>query len=308
MLNARYRIFYGVIMIHDTQGSLADTDSPLGASKTWLMIGLVGGLLAALYSVLTPDFSTQEQVDVVASVNSSTISREKFLGHLQALSSDKREAITAKDADYVLQRIIEEELLVQRGLEVGLADNDKSTRAAIIDAMINMTTANAESSKPTDAQLQSFFDEHYEYFSPTARLRVRQLILETSEQATEAYQRLSGGEAFAQVKRDLGIAVALNLPDALLPLVKLREYLGPSAAKMLQAQQAGFISKPTKQGKHYRVLWLQEKELGQRPALVDVREQVEGELVRRRGDKSLRDYLQWLNQRADVQYLSELPL
>jgi len=134
------------------------------------------------------------------------------------------------------------------------------------------------------------------------------LVLETSEQATQAYQRLGRGEAFAQVKRDLGITVALNLPDTLLPLVKLREYLGPSAAKMLQTQQAGFISTPTKQGKHYRVLWLQEKQLGTPPRLADVREQVEGELVRRRGDKSLRDYLQWLNQRADVQYLSELPL
>jgi PPIC-type PPIASE domain len=295
-------------MTIDTQGSLVEADWQPDATKTWLVIGLVGGLLAALYSVLTPDFSTQERIDVVASVNSRTISREKFLGHLQALSSDKREAITAQDADYVLERIIEEELLVQRGLEVGLADNDKRTRAAIIDAMINMTTANAEASKPSETELENFFDQHREYFSPTARLRVQQLVLGDSAQADEAYERLSGGEEFTVIKKKFGVSVALNLPNTLLPLVKLREYLGPSAVTMLQAQPAGFISTPINQGKHYQILWLQEKELGKSPALEDVREQVEAELVRRRGDKSLRDYLQWLKQRADVQYLSELPL
>lgn len=278
------------------------------SSGIWLVVGLLSGLIAALFSVLVPDFQTQSSVGVVARVNGADISREKFLGHLQSLSSDKRETITSDDADYVLERIIEEELLVQRGLEVGLAENDKRTRAAIINAMINMTTATAESTSPSDSELQAFFDEHHEYFTPTSRLRVRQLVVGNKAHANQAYERLSRGEAFDVINRELGITVALRLPDTLLPLVKLREYLGPSAVKMLQAQRSGFISKPSKEGNHFRVLWLLEKENGELPLLAEVRDQVEGELVRRRGDQSLRDYLEWLKDRADIRYPSKLPL
>ncbi|NIB43368.1 hypothetical protein HBA55_27415 [Pseudomaricurvus alkylphenolicus] len=276
---------------------------------TWLMVGVGLGLLAALCSVLVPRHIADPQRQIVATVNGTPITREKYLNHLRALSADKKDAITSDDASYVLERIIEEELLVQRGLEVGLLDSDKRTRSAMVNAMIGMTTASVEASRPQTAELEKFLQQHKDFFTPTSRLRVRQLVVEGDRtRAQSAYQRLQMGESFAAVKHDFGKTVALSLPDTLLPPAKVREYLGPSAVQILQAEGAGFIAPPEPLGGDYRILVLVDKEIGQAQELADIRSQVEAEFVRRAGDRSLREYLQWLKGRADIDYPSSLPL
>lgn len=280
-------------------------------SLRWLALGLVSGLIAALLSVLTPSWNVEEDAKVVATVNGTPISREKYLGHLTALSSDKKDPVTVEDAQYVLERIIEEELLVQRGLEVGLLASDKRTRAAMVNAMVSMTTATAEAASPSERELQTFYENNSDYFTPTARLRVRQLVVagaNAQEKAQQAYARLRAGEAFEAVNRELGRTVALSLPDTLLPPAKVREYLGPSVVQLLQQQPTGFISRPQPQGNSYRIVVLVDKEVGERPALASIRAQVEAEYVRRKGDQTLREYLEWLKDRAEIAYPSALPL
>lgn len=280
-------------------------------SLTGLALGLGAGLLAALVSVLSPNWGEPENVQVVASVNGAPITREKYLSHLTALSTDKKDPITNEDSRYVLERIIEEELLVQRGVEVGLLDSDKRTRAAMVNAMIGMTTATAEATAPSEGELISFFEDNIDYFTPTSRLRVRQLFVvgEDAEQKTQqAYTLLQQGEAFEAVNSKYGKSTALSIPDTLLPPAKVREYLGPTLVQFLQDKSAGFISQPQKLETGYRLLQLVDKEVGERPQLARVLPQVEAEYVRRSGDRSLREYLEWLKDRADISYPSELPL
>lgn len=280
-------------------------------SSSGLALGMVLGLVAAIVSVLTPEWQLEPNVQVVASVNGTPITREKYLSHLQALSTDKKDPITKADSHYVLERIIEEELLVQRGLEVGLLDSDKRTRAAMVNAMISMTTATAEATEPSLEQLNEFLADNIDYFTSSARLRVRQILIggaQAAANAKHAYQLLQTGMPFDTVAKRFGKTAALSLPNTLLPPTKLREYVGPAMAQQLQQAEAGFISKPQPSGPDYRLLVLMEKAEGQRPLLADIRPQVEAEYVRRSGDRSLREYLEWLKDRAEISYPSELPL
>ena len=277
----------------------------------WLALGLALGLLGMLVSVLTPSWQTTGNSQVVAIVNETPITREKYLSYLQALARDKKDPISVQDSEYVLQRIIEEELLVQRGVEVGLLDSDKRSRAALVNAMISMTTTVAEARAPKEEELQEFFEANLEYFTPTARLRARQLVMKgqhRSDNAKLAYQRLVAGEDFRTVDSELGSSVALSVPDSLLPPAKLREYLGPTVTQMLLEQSAGFVSQPQALDGAYRIVQLVAKEEGEVPALSAVRPQVESEYVRRAGDRALREYLGWLRERADISYPSELPV
>ncbi len=277
----------------------------------WLIGGLVIGLLTALYSVLLPEQWQTPNTQILADVNGTVISREKYLNHLRALATDKKDAITPEDARYVLERIIEEELLVQRGLEVGLIDSDKRTRSAMVNAMISMTTASAEATAPSEADLQHFLDQHADYFTPTSRLQVDVITLtgdNADVNAQAAVKRIRDGEAFSLIKQDLSADVALKVPSSLLPPTKLREYLGPSLVQDLQHQPEGYITPVMPLGQGYRIVKLVHKETGSKPLLASVREQVEAEYVRRKGDTTLREYLEWLKGRADIHYPSELPL
>ena len=55
-------------------------------SLGWLVLGLVLGLVFVLISVLTPSWSTTNNYEVVAIVNETPITREKFQSYLQTLS------------------------------------------------------------------------------------------------------------------------------------------------------------------------------------------------------------------------------
>ncbi|MBE9537598.1 MAG: peptidyl-prolyl cis-trans isomerase [Proteobacteria bacterium] len=277
----------------------------------WLVSGLVLGLLGVLASVITPSWEGAGDSGVVAVVNDTAITRAKYLSYLEALATDKKDPIGTEDSQYVLQRIIEEELLVQRGVEVGLLESDKRTRAALVNGMISMTTTAAEARAPSEKELAEFFQENIDYFTPTARLRARQLVVrgeDAEQRAGEAYRLLVAGERFQTVESEFGTPVALIVPDSLLPPAKLREYLGPTLTQMLLEQPAGFVTEPQPMTKGFRIVLLLDKEVGQAPALGDVRQQLEAEYVRRSGDRALREYLEWLKDRADISYPSELPL
>jgi len=280
-------------------------------STGWLALGLLLGLLAVLASVLTPTLNDGSDVRVVALVNGTPISREKYLVYLQALSTDKKDAIRSEDSEYILQRIIEEELLVQRGVEVGLLGSDKRTRAALVDAVIGMATTAAEAKAPDEAELAAFFRENIDYFSTGPRLHVRQLTVvgeHGGQKAQLAYERLVEGDDFAAVALEFGSDVALTVPDDLLPPMKLREYLGPTLVQMLVNRAAGFVSEPQAMDSGFRILQLVDIERSDRPALEEVRTQVEAEYARQAGDRALREYLDWLKDRAEITYPSELPL
>jgi len=277
----------------------------------WLVSGLMLGLLGVLVSVITPSWDGAGDSGVVAVVNDTAITRAKYLSYLEALATDKKDPIGTEDSQYVLQRIIEEELLVQRGVEVGLLESDKRTRAALVNGMISMTTTAAEAKAPSESELAEFFQENIDYFTPTARLRARKLIVkgeDAEQRAGEAYRLLVAGERFQTVESEFGTAVALSVPDSLLPPAKLREYLGPSITRMLVEQPAGFVTKPLPLAAGFRIVQLIDKEVGRVPELEAVRVQLEAEFVRRAGDSALREYLEWLKGRADISYPSELPL
>jgi len=177
--------------------------------------------------------------------------------------------------------------------------------------MISMTTTAAEAKAPSESELAEFFQENIDYFTPTARLRARQLIVkgeDAEQRAGEAYRLLVAGERFQTVESEFGTAVALSVPDSLLPPAKLREYLGPSITRMLVEQPAGFVTKPLPLAAGFRIVQLIDKEVGRVPELEAVRVQLEAEFVRRAGDSALREYLEWLKDRADISYPSELPL
>ncbi len=277
----------------------------------WLVLGLVLGLVGVLVSVITPSWDGPGDSGVVAVVNDTAITRAKYLSYLEALATDKKDPIGTEDSQYVLQRIIEEELLVQRGVEVGLLESDKRTRAALVNGMISMTTTAAEAKAPSEGELAEFFQENIDYFTPTARLRARQLIVKgegAEQRAGEAYRLLVAGERFQTVESEYGTPVALIVPDSLLPPAKLREYLGPTLTQMLMEQPAGFVTEPQPMSNGFRIVLLLDKEVGQAPIQDDIREQLEAEYVRRSGDRALREYLEWLKDRADISYPSELPL
>ena len=287
--------------------------------RTLLLLGVGAalGLVLAAAGVMRPAPTVGGLPEsAIASVNGEILRVEEYERAVQALANDRRGAIGEEEKRHVLDRLLEEELLVQRGLELGLARHDRRVRGDIVSAVIQLVVSQADARDPSEADVQQFYDEHRDYFTRTGRSWVRQILVrgppkrsedEAADRAREAALALRNGEDFEAVDERLGDLQIAPLPADQLPAAKLREYLGPTATRAALALEPGDVSDPIRSASGHHVLQLVAREEGRVPALSEIEDEVRAELRRRAGDQALRDYLDDLRGRADVRVAPELP-
>jgi len=276
-----------------------------------LLLGSGIGILLAAFGLLRTDSTTGGlPAQAIARVNGQVIRRDDYLRVLNGVAQDRREGLSPEVSQRVLDRLIDEELLVQRGIELGLARYDNRVRKDLTAAVIESIVAEADEVQPSEAELQTFYQEHADFFTGAARLRVRQIWCRAAtpaeaggafERAQQAARRLRSGETFDAVHSALADRELAPLPDALLPLTKLADYLGPTALRTSETLKAGEISNPVRSTSGYHVLQLVERQSEVARTLDEIRPQVLQELRRSTADRNLRAYVEDLRTRATVE-------
>ncbi len=246
----------------------------------------------------------------VARVNGALLRADDYTRSLDALERDRRGGAEPADRRFVLDRLIDEELLVQRGLELGLARQDARVRRDLTAAVIDAVVTEHEDGTPPDADLEAFYRRERDFFARPGRLRVRQLWCraDTAADAPSAEARaraaaasLRAGEDFAGVRVRLGDPEIAPLPDALLSPAKLLDHLGPTALRAALELEAGAVSDPVRSATGYHVLQVVEREAEWVPPREEIGDEVVAEYRRRRGERALRAYLDGLRARAEVE-------
>ncbi|MBW2384889.1 MAG: peptidyl-prolyl cis-trans isomerase [Deltaproteobacteria bacterium] len=277
-----------------------------------LALGAAAGLLMASVGLLEPGGELGAAIpdDAVAIVNGEVIRRDDYLRLLAGFESDTRNALDDADRRHVLDRMIDEELLVQRGLELGLAQMDRRVRADLTSALIASVVSTAEEREPTETELRDFYARERDFFTRPGRLRARQIYFRTSGAGgVEAAQVraevaraeiVQHGRPFVAVASELGDEMISPLPDTLLPAIKLREYIGPSALAAVERLQVGELSQPVRSGVGLHLLELVDRTPAISPPYDEIATQVRVEWRRRTGDRALRAYLDQLREEGDV--------
>ncbi|MDJ0790064.1 MAG: peptidyl-prolyl cis-trans isomerase [Myxococcota bacterium] len=281
-----------------------------------LAAGAAVGLALAAASLLGTDPARRSLPDsAVARVNDTWITEDEYRRLVAGLESDTRAPAGDDAKQRVLDRLIEEELLVQRGLELGLAQNDRRVRGDIAQAMIRSVVVEVEDDEPSERVLRAFHEEQQGFFTQPGRLHLRQVFWKVPRgevdavlaRAAAARARLEAGDDFDAVRAEAGDAPIFELPDAPLPAAKIREYLGPTALREAMALGTGERSRPFRSGTGVHVLELVDREPDRVPPFEEIAELVEQEWRRRAGDRALREYLDALRSRADVEVRETLP-
>jgi parvulin-like peptidyl-prolyl isomerase len=127
------------------------------------------------------------------------------------------------------------------------------------------------------------------------------------DRASEAARRWRAGEEYAALAAEIGDRPLAPLPDARLPVAKLREYLGPTVATAVLQLAQGEISDPIQSGGGFHVVQVVDREEDNTPPFEDVRAQVVEEFRRRRDERALRAYLDDLRSRATIVVADRLP-
>tara|TARA_B110000503_G_C7084923_1_gene386837 strand:- start:92 stop:985 length:894 start_codon:yes stop_codon:yes gene_type:complete len=289
-------------------------------SNQWL---LATGAIAGTVLAATGLFKVGDNVptvDAVAIVNDISIGKTDYLAVLNLLADDKRAPLTSSDRQQVLERILEEELLVERGLEIGLAQSDPSVRKAIVSALIDSVTREAAAHEPDEDELEQFYRDNNAYFTPPERLQVRRMVFRedndrieqessSRQRADSAYKALAHA-SFDEVSRLYSDPDTLGLPKTSLPPHKLSGYLGPTQSEVVMTMQPGQYSAPLSDGNGFTILLLVDRVEDKAQELHSIRNVVSKEYKRRAGDAALREYLDMLRAQATIElddaFLQEL--
>ena len=273
-----------------------------------LALGAAAGLSLAAFGLLEPKPFLDSHA--AAQVNRTVIKQDTYQRLLSALAADKRSELTDADRIKVLNRLVDEELLVQRGVELGFLQLNSSVRNSMIQAVTTSVITGNELHFPTEQELQLFFQQNSDLFTQPPRLQLQQIHFSGSDRmahdrADKALKMLNEGAAFEEVNKTLGDPVDFEIPDLLLPVRKLREYVGPALLETALSMKPGDFSAPIPVQGDLTIIRLTDRIAATVPALSGIRRQVETEYQRKAAEKSFHDYLKWLRSRADISIREE---
>ena len=269
-----------------------------------LFAGILIGALMAAYSVI--EKSNISDYKWAAKIEDTSIPMEKYLTQLDGLSKDKRSPLTQKDKEYVLERMIEEELLIKRAIDLGVLNDNPMARGTIVQQMIKTIIAENARYEISDSELESFFLENSGFFTKSSRLRIQQIYFSNEQLkddslvvAKKAYDLLKRGDDFESVSK-LGSPSALKIPNSLMTLSKVREYIGPSLMNLARELEINSFTSPIEVSGGYKIIYLIDKKMASPPQFNDIKASVSSEFLKRKDDQSLRSYLENLKNWYDV--------
>ena len=268
----------------------------------FLVIGGLIGLVLAGYGVFekTSDFNFQNQ-DAIALVNDVPIKNESYLRALDRYSSDSKNKMDDEDRAWVLQRLIEEELLVQRGFSLGMITSDNDVRGAIVRTLISSINTEAEAIVPEKEELINFYNNNKERFAYPATYSIEAWVSKTMIDTQIAIKQLNNNGSIEINKNTKRLE---NIPNGLLTLKKITEYLGPSIASKIKPLSEGVAFSHHENDRWYIIQIKQKNEESFAP-IENIQIQLKNEFIRDQADKRLRAYINNLKENASINYLNE---
>jgi hypothetical protein len=230
----------------------------------------VAGLCLGLFAAIQ-EFHAQRLThgDAAAFVNGQPIAQEDVERALASFGADKRAQLTREDQDKVLERLIEDELLAQRAISLGLPASDPAARKVLIRGLIDSLVAAAP--PPTEAELRAYFEANAELFR--------------------------GADMIAVAPIDSGVR---GLPGSAMTIDKLKDYLGETA-ESLRSVAVGDVAGPFRFAGQDFTLRVVSRSGGAPATFEASREAVLARFVVERDGRRLRSYIDSLKRAAKIE-------
>tara|TARA_Y100001936_G_scaffold235666_1_gene264139 strand:- start:746 stop:1642 length:897 start_codon:yes stop_codon:yes gene_type:complete len=257
----------------------------------------------------------------VAIVNGVDITEDQFLKYAINLGADIEEAEDQEILELILERMIEEELLVQRGLELELHTKDIQVRRELIQQVINFIIK-IENEEPTDKELEDFFLNNIKRYESNKKIKINTIFVESLDTDSQflgtEYDYKTLENKFNQIYSDIenksfSIARSIHnqktffeIPNNLINIKDCKQYLGPSICKDLSSFEKDQVSNPLFFQNGFYIIKLEDniKPKVDSSFFEDMKDKVLFDYNNERDDDRLKDYIQYLKGKAKIQRYS----
>jgi hypothetical protein len=260
-----------------------------------LIGGVVLGILAAMTGLVEAGKAPLDEA-TAALVNDTPIPADELRSLLERRT---RSGAPVDQLLATLDDMIDEELLIQRALELGILRRDSNVRLAIIQAMEKSILNEERGRSFSDAELEAFYRSNTALFAEPLRLLLEELLVADPARVAELAALLQAGTSANRLAAgDDGLSVT-NLPPVPLSLEALARRISADILPRLEtAGEGDVLTYRSGRSTHLiRVVAIEEASV---PPFAELRFSVLNELQLQRQNAAYDEYLAWLRQRADI--------
>ena len=269
-------------------------------SKLLLLASIIGTFLA-IYSIMETNKNFSSLPDnIIATVNDKIIPSDKYQTVINLIQNDKRDELTKADREMALDRIIEEELLVQYAYKNGFLEADDLLRKSIVRSVVDSIVEQALSVVPAEQDLLKFYETNRQTFAIDEKYRV--VILSSKNQSD-----IDEGKVIWQSNYDLTLLRQtfksidrLDIPTGFISKIRLGTLIGPLLRDKVLSLQVGETSQTLKTIYGYSIVTLVDKKDRVIPEFKEISEIVLQEYKRQQREEILEELLKDLKRQSDI--------
>jgi len=269
-------------------------------SKLLLLASIIGTLLA-IYSIMDSNNNYSSLPDNVAAVvNDKIIPSERYQTVIQLIKNDKRDDLTDIDRKMALERIIEEELLVQYAYQNGFLEADDLLRKSIVRSVVDSIAEQSISVIPNEKTLRDFYQDNLPLFTIDEQFRI---VILSSQNGSD----INAGKIIWQdsydiplLMNEIGSIKKLEISSDFISKYRLGTLIGPLLRDVVLSLKLGETSEPLETIYGYSIVTLIDKKGRVIPDFKEINEIVLQEYKRRQRETILNDLLSDLKRQSDI--------
>ena len=249
-------------------------------------------------------FETNFNLDsAVARVGEKEISMQRFEEIIKVLDDQSNSELTLEKKNMIRERLIDEELLIQRAIELDLIRNDSLIKGNIIQTMFQHIINSNEVTEPSEKQLRDYFRKEKDYFSSGKRFKLKNYSFRNLNEAETGskYLKKNNFDAFLKLTNKENI---FGVPEVFLTPQKIRDYLGPKALQELEKLNKGDYSKVIQLNDIPSIIFCIDILYSKTPLFEEIYDQIRDKFIREREDILVKEYIENLRNFYEIEKYS----
>ena len=273
--------------------------------KKYVNIALIVVFFVSLFiSLNSVIFETNFQLDqAIARVGEKEISRQRFEEIIKVLDDQSNSELTLEKKNLIRERLIDEELLIQRAIELDLVRNDSLVKGNVIQTMFQYIINSNELVEPSEAELREYFNKEKNYFSSGRRYKLKNYTFRNLNDAETAINLLNQSDLESFLKL-VETESAIDLPNVFLTPQKIRDYLGPKVLDELPSLEKGGFSNIFEINEVPSIVICIDILLDNNPKFEEIAEQIKNKFIRDREDSLVKEYIENLRNFYEIEKYS----
>lgn len=273
-------------------------------SMLFAAIGAIIGLAIAGYGLFTAQGTRTASVPAedAALVNNVPILRADLIAQVTALYSVSFGQTTRAQRQKVLDDMIREELYVQRGVEMGLSNDDIDVRRALVQATEGSIAQDAMTSKPSEDELTQWYHSHRDKYASEGMMTLHEWIVPRGVDAQPIVAALRNGASPAS----LSLRTSGRVDDGEEFYFAAQEHLGKAIFAIAASLKDGAVSDPIPAPDGIHILQMVQNKRPVPTPYAQARAQVLSDFLADKVGRLQDGNKRFLKKRADIKIASDL--